>query len=82
MALHEQMDVLASYALNEFGKIDVLVNNAGVMPQSFLFKKKIDEWNMMINVDIKGVLYGIAVVLATMREQKSGHIINDEFAPL
>jgi NADP-dependent 3-hydroxy acid dehydrogenase YdfG len=81
VAWHEQMDVLASYALNEFGKIDVLVNNAGVMLQSFLFKKKIDEWNMM-NVNIKGVLYGIAVVLATMREQKSGHIINDEFAPL
>lgn len=82
MAWHEQKEVLASYALNEFGKIDVLVNNAGVMPQSFLFKKKIDEWNMMINVNIKDVLYGIAVVLPTKREQKSGQIINDEFAPL
>jgi NADP-dependent 3-hydroxy acid dehydrogenase YdfG len=73
---HEQMEELADYALKEFGKIDVLVNNAGVMPQSFLFKKKIDEWNMMIDVNIKGVLYGIASVLPTMREQKSGHIIN------
>jgi NADP-dependent 3-hydroxy acid dehydrogenase YdfG len=63
-------------ALNEFGKIDVLVNNAGVMPHSFLYKKKVDDWNKMIDVNIKGVLYGIAAVLPTMREQKSGQIIN------
>lgn len=73
---HEQVEELASYALQEFGKIDVLINNAGVMPQSFLFKKKIDEWDMMIAINIKGLLYGIAAVLPAMREQKSGHIIN------
>jgi NADP-dependent 3-hydroxy acid dehydrogenase YdfG len=54
----------------------VLINNAGVMPHSFLYKKKVDDWNKMIDVNIKGVLYGIAAVLPTMREQKSGHIIN------
>ncbi|WP_312095023.1 SDR family oxidoreductase [Niallia sp.] len=73
---YEQMEELAEMALKEFGKIDVLVNNAGVMPHSFLYKKKIDDWNKMIDVNIKGVLYGIAAVLPTMREQKSGHIIN------
>ncbi|ASA21528.1 SDR family oxidoreductase [Paenibacillus donghaensis] len=73
---HEQMEELAAYALKEFGKIDVLVNNAGIMPQAFLFKKKVDEWDKMIDVNIKGVLYAIAAVLPSMRERKSGHIIN------
>jgi NADP-dependent 3-hydroxy acid dehydrogenase YdfG len=66
---HEQMEELAQIALKEFGKIDFLVNNAGVMPHSFLYKKKIDDWNKMIDVNIKGVLYGIAAVLPAMREQ-------------
>lgn len=73
---YEQMEALADLALREFGKIDVLVNNAGLMPNSFLFMKKIDDWNRMIDVNIKGVLYGIAAVLPTMREREEGHIIN------
>jgi NADP-dependent 3-hydroxy acid dehydrogenase YdfG len=73
---HEQMEELGEIALKEFGKIDVLVNNAGVMPHSFLYKRKVDDWNKMIDVNIKGVLYGISAVLPAMREQKSGHIIN------
>ncbi|MDQ0270431.1 SDR family oxidoreductase [Cytobacillus purgationiresistens] len=71
-----EVEALAEYALNNYKRIDVLINNAGTMPQSPLFKKKVDEWDMMIDVNIKGLLYGIGSVLPTMREQKSGHIIN------
>jgi NADP-dependent 3-hydroxy acid dehydrogenase YdfG len=71
-----QMEVLAEAALKEYGRIDILINNAGIMPQSKLYKKRIDEWDKMIDVNIKGVLYGIAAVLPYMREQKSGHIIS------
>ncbi|MNC16064.1 putative oxidoreductase [compost metagenome] len=76
VASHEQMEDLAAYALNEFGKIDVMVNNAGVMPLSPVHEKKIHEWDAMIDINIKGVLYGIAAVLPSMRERKEGHIIN------
>lgn len=72
----EQMEELAESALKAFGKIDVLVNNAGNMPHSFLYKRQVDDWNRMIDVNIKGVLYGIAAVLPSMRERKEGHIIN------
>jgi NADP-dependent 3-hydroxy acid dehydrogenase YdfG len=73
---HEQMEELADYTLKEFGKIDVMVNNAGVMPLSPVHEKKINEWEAMIDVNIKGVLFGIAAVLPSMRERKEGHIIN------
>jgi NADP-dependent 3-hydroxy acid dehydrogenase YdfG len=73
---YEKMEELAALALKKFGKIDVLVNNAGVMPHSFLFKKRIDDWDRMIDVNLKGVLYGIAAVLPSMRERREGHIIN------
>ncbi|MGN7397706.1 SDR family oxidoreductase [Peribacillus frigoritolerans] len=76
VASHEQMEELAEFALKEFGKIDVIINNAGVMPLSPVHQKKINEWNTMIDVNIKGVLYGIAAVLPSMRERKEGHIIN------
>jgi len=76
VASFEQMEELAAYTLNEFGKIDVIVNNAGIMPLSPLHQTKISEWNSMIDVNIKGVLYGIAVVLPHMRAKRAGHIIN------
>jgi NADP-dependent 3-hydroxy acid dehydrogenase YdfG len=71
-----QMQALAEAALKTYGRIDVLVNNAGLMPLSPLDQLKIEEWDRMIDVNLKGVLYGIAAVLPTMRQQKSGHVIN------
>lgn len=72
----EQVRALAEAAVDEYGRIDVLINNAGLMPQSRLDHYKIEEWDQMIDVNVKGVLYGIAAVLPYMEEQESGHIIN------
>ncbi|MEG3938969.1 SDR family oxidoreductase [Microcoleus sp. S36b_A3] len=71
-----QVETLAKETLSTYGRIDVLINNAGLMPLSPLDQIKVEEWDQMIDVNIKGVLYGIAAVLPTMRQQKSGHIIN------
>lgn len=59
-----------------FGAVDILVNNAGVMMLSYLEKTQVDEWDTMIDVNIKGVMYGTAAVLDSMIERKRGHIIN------
>jgi NADP-dependent 3-hydroxy acid dehydrogenase YdfG len=66
---------LVDGAVQTYGRIDVMINNAGLMPQSPLERLKIDEWNRMIDVNIKGVLYGIAAALPYMQQQ-AGHIIN------
>jgi NADP-dependent 3-hydroxy acid dehydrogenase YdfG len=76
VTIREQVQALAQSAVEKYGKIDVLINNAGVMPLSFLAQCKVDEWDRMVDVNIKGVLYGIAAVLPGMHSRKSGHIIN------
>jgi NADP-dependent 3-hydroxy acid dehydrogenase YdfG len=72
----DQVDRLVGAAVKTYGRVDVMINNAGLMPQSPLDRLKVDEWDRMIDVNIKGVLYGIAAVLPIMKQQKSGHIIN------
>lgn len=62
--------------LKKWGTVDILVNNAGLMPLSFFKNLKIDEWDQMIDVNIKGVLYCTGAVITHMLENKSGHIIN------
>jgi len=73
---YDEVKSLVDTAVNEYGRIDVIINNAGLMPHSPLNRLKINEWDKMIDVNIKGVLYGIAAVLPYMLKQKSGHIIN------
>ncbi|MFP3361881.1 SDR family NAD(P)-dependent oxidoreductase, partial [Planococcus sp. SIMBA_143] len=60
----------------EFGKVDIVVNNAGVMLLSFMKNDEVDQWSQMVDVNIKGVLYGIHAALPDMLKQESGHIIN------
>ncbi|WP_035336944.1 SDR family oxidoreductase [Dokdonia sp. PRO95] len=63
-------------AIKEYGQIDALINNAGLMPLSFIEKLKTDEWMQMVDVNIKGVLNGVAAVLPELKKNKGGHIIN------
>ncbi|MCK9753070.1 SDR family oxidoreductase [Pseudomonas syringae pv. syringae] len=70
------MQAFADFATHAFGKIDVIINNAGVMPLSPLAALNIAEWNLMLDVNVRGVLHGIAAVLPSMQAQGHGQIIN------
>ncbi|MBE2967025.1 SDR family oxidoreductase [Burkholderia cepacia] len=76
VAKRADVENLIKAAQDKFGRVDVLVNNAGIMPMAAMSKLKVDEWDQMIDVNIKGVLYGIAAALPGMRANRSGHIIN------
>lgn len=66
----------AKTALETYGQVDNLINNAGLMPLSFIKNLKVDEWDRMIDVNIKGVLYCTSSILPHMIDKKSGHIVN------
>jgi NADP-dependent 3-hydroxy acid dehydrogenase YdfG len=70
------VEALVKGAVDKHGRIDAIVNNSGIMPIAPMAALKIEEWDRMIDVNIKGVLYGVAAVLAIMQKQKLGHIIN------
>jgi Short-chain alcohol dehydrogenase of unknown specificity len=72
----ESVDALIQAAIDHYGRIDVLINNAGLMSIAPLSETKIDEWDRMIDINIKGVLYGIAATLPVFQKQQSGHFIN------
>jgi NADP-dependent 3-hydroxy acid dehydrogenase YdfG len=69
-------DAFAEAAIGKWGTADILVNNAGLMPLSFFKKLKVSEWDQMVDVNIKGVLYCTAAVIPHMLAKKSGHIVN------
>ncbi|MCW3061874.1 MAG: family oxidoreductase [Capsulimonas sp.] len=71
-----EVDMFIERALERFGRIDVMVNNAGIMAIAPIPQLKVEEWDRQIDVNIKGLLYGVAAVLPQMQRQKSGHIIN------
>jgi len=72
----EDVTNLVKLAIERFGKLDIMFNNAGVMPISPLDGLRVDDWEEMIDINIKGVLYGIAAALPVFRKQGFGHIIN------
>lgn len=72
----KDMNAFAGFAMDAFGRIEVIVNNAGVMPLSPLAALKVEEWNRMIDVNIRGVLHGMAAVLPRMQTQGYGQVIN------
>ena len=71
-----QVEALVGDAVAAWGRVDVIINNAGLMPQSRLDALRVEDWDRMVDVNIKGVLYGIAAVLPHMQRQGSGHVIN------
>jgi NADP-dependent 3-hydroxy acid dehydrogenase YdfG len=70
------VDRLVRRAVDELGPVDVMINNAGIMPVAPMAMVRVDEWDRMIDVNVKGLLYGIAAVLPDMTKRKHGHIIN------
>ena len=76
VTVRADVERLVNAAKEKFGRVDVLINNAGLMASAPMAKLKVDEWDKMIDINIKGVLYGVAAALPIMQAQQDGHIIN------
>ena len=76
VSIKEQVDKMAEFAVKTFGRIDVLVNNAGIMPNSLFSSKNNAAWDKCIDINLKGVIYGITAVIDTMNAQGEGQVIN------
>jgi NADP-dependent 3-hydroxy acid dehydrogenase YdfG len=76
VTIRSECDAFADAVIKKWGTIDILINNAGLQPLSFFKNLKVDEWDKMIDVNIKGVLYCTAAVITHMVNKKSGHIVN------
>ncbi len=74
--VRSEVENLVNAAIDHFGRVDVMLNNAGIMPQAPMAHTRVEEWDQQIDINIKGVLYGIAAVLPHMIERRSGQIIN------
>lgn len=72
----QDVAALVQAALTNFGRLDVMINNAGLMAVAPLAELKVDEWDSMLDINVKGVLYGIAAALPVFQKQDSGHFIN------
>ncbi|MDH0748423.1 SDR family oxidoreductase [Pseudomonas sp. GD03842] len=72
----EDLEALVAHAVEDFGKVDVMVNNAGYMAIAPITERRVDEWDRMIDINIKGVLYGVAAALPKFEAQGFGHFIN------
>jgi NADP-dependent 3-hydroxy acid dehydrogenase YdfG len=76
VSIREQVMEMVGKVAEKFGRVDVIVNNAGLMAHAPLAARKTDEWDRMIDINVKGVLYGVAAVWPIFEKQKSGHFIN------
>jgi NADP-dependent 3-hydroxy acid dehydrogenase YdfG len=76
VARRDQVEALVGTAETAFGRLDVMINNAGLMPLSRLDQTRVEDWERMIDINLKGVLYGMAAALPIMQRQRSGHIVN------
>jgi len=76
VSVKEQVDKMAQFAVDTYGRIDVLVNNAGIMPIALFAAKENNAWDKCIDINLKGPIYGITAVLDTMKQQGEGHVIN------